>query len=280
MQTVDVVEYTHPLVIILSLGVLVACFVMSIQGSRDPVLLITPYDCQQPDLYANASTWYLSSWALLYGRGACPVGTRGDFTAYYHRGTQVTSEAYYGYGYSNCINNATQWEQLDVANAENGYRSNLAGDEGRWTFSLICIVGSVIVLFFAGFLLLLTLSEAMGGGSGVVSLYGMLLAIFLVFLFFAQQLAVVVLMPHYRRADAKAWSTAFFESCSVDVQIASGYWFSLICTALSGAVLLVVGMAVVWHTQRSPNRLPSLMQPARRRRDGYKELSGDITGRF
>jgi hypothetical protein len=207
----------------------------------------------------------------------CPVDTRGDLTAYYHRGTEVSTSAAY-YGYSNCINNATQWEQLDAANAANGYHSDLAGDETRWTISLTCVVGSIIVLAFAGFLLFMMLSDATGAGGGSVSLYGMVLALLLVLLFFAQQLAVVLLTSEYRRADAKAWSSVFFASCSTHVRPAVGYWLSFGGALFSGMVLLLVGVAAVWHTYRSPSLPLSTSAPSRRRREGYKELPGDVSG--
>ena len=167
METVDIFSLVPPWLVLFAVAVLVATFVLAIRGRQDPVYTISPYDCQQPELYTNASSWYLGDWYVLYGRGACPVGATGMKTIYIKQGSDIVQETFWTYNF--CLNNASQWSTMDDLNAQHGYESELAADEWRWTGAMAFSLGAIMTLFFCGFLLLLVLSglaTGSGGGSG------------------------------------------------------------------------------------------------------------------
>ena len=242
--------------VLLAISILFVTFILAIRGRQDPVYTISPSDCQEPSLYSNASSWYLGEWYILYGRGACPVGASGMKTVYIKQGSDVTTQTFWTY--NSCINNATQWSAVDERNRQHGYESHLSVDEWRWTTAMALSVGAIMTLFFCGFLLFLMLSGFASGRdsrSGEVSVAGLSTAAALLALFLLQEVAVVVLISHTARIDPRAWSTAYFASCSVSVQRNTGFLFPLVCACLSGTVLLFAATAACLHAYRTGGRL-------------------------
>ena len=85
------------------------------------------------------------------------------------------------------------------------------------------LLGAIMTMFFAIFLLGLLLSEVAVSPtsttmrmnkSGQINVVGLIVAVLLLTLFFLQEVGVVLLVGHTARRDPKAWSTAFFEGLS------------------------------------------------------------------
>ena len=230
--TVPLFSFVPPWLVLLLLAVLAAAFLLAIRASRDPVYTLSPSNCTKPDLYANASSWYLGKWHILYGRGACPTGASGLKTVYTKHGTPETF-----FTYTDCY---TDWAGLDSRNNDAGYESHLEAAEWRWVAANGCALSAIMVLFLCIFLLLIVLSDVThingSSASGEISLLGLSVAAALLCLFSLLEVAATALVRHVPHADPRAWS-AFFASCRVDVRTNSGYAYAKYSAWLSSAVL-------------------------------------------
>ena len=263
--TVPIFAFVPPWLVMTLLSLLVASLVLAIRAERDPVYTLSPFDCSAPELYVNATSWYLDKWHILYGRGACPIGASGLKTVYTKHGNDITQETFWTWG--ECF---SDWAGLDARNGLHGYSSRLAATEWRWVAANRCELAAVMVLFLTIFLLvvlflLAEVADADGSGArGEVGLFGLTVAVTLLCGFVALEVVASAMVRHVPHADPRAWSTSFFASCQVDVRVNDGYTYAVCSAWLGGAVLATCAASGVHAAYCKPPGGP----PAGGRPDG------------